>query len=158
MEGSCMVTLDRDARSAVESNIDAILEDAKGMKEAYSILIRKQSIEPNLETVLSFLTGLVTGLVNGIYISKYRRQMTKEELEELYKLLKRRADCIKCSKCISACPLRLHPVSIFEAIEKGDVERAKRLYLTDCFRCGICSYVCPSGIPLAQTIARALKL
>jgi len=69
-----------------------------------------------------------------------------------YKPVKRRTDCIKCSKCISACPLRLHPISIFEAIEKGDIERAKRLYFTDCFRCGICSYVCPTGIPLAQTI------
>ena len=69
-----------------------------------------------------------------------------------YKPVKRRTDCIRCSKCISACPLRLHPISIFEAIEKGDIERAKRLYFTDCFRCGICSYVCPSGIPLAQTI------
>ncbi|MFX0200129.1 MAG: electron transport complex subunit RsxC [Candidatus Hodarchaeota archaeon] len=69
-----------------------------------------------------------------------------------YKPSKIRTDCIRCSRCISACPLRLHPISIFKAIEKGDIETAKRLYFTDCFRCGICSYVCPSGIPLAQTI------
>jgi len=69
-----------------------------------------------------------------------------------YKHVKRRTDCIRCSKCISACPLRLHPISILEALEKGDIERAKRLYSTDCFGCGICSYVCPSGIPLARTI------
>ena len=72
-----------------------------------------------------------------------------------YKPVKMRTDCIKCSRCISACPLRLHPISIVEAIEKGDIERAKRLYLTDCFGCGICSYACPSGIPLAQTICGA---
>ena len=78
-------------------------------------------------------------------------------LKSKYKLVKRRTDCIRCSKCISACPLDLHPISIVEAMEKGDVERAKRLYLTDCFECGICSYVCPSGIPLADIIRKCVR-
>jgi len=69
-----------------------------------------------------------------------------------YEPVKRRTECIRCSRCISACPLHLHPISIYEALEKGDIERAKRLHLDDCFRCGICSYVCPSGIPLASAI------
>lgn len=74
-----------------------------------------------------------------------------------YKIVKRRTVCMRCSKCISACPLYLHPILIFEAIEKGDFEKAERLYLHDCFRCGICSYVCPTGIPLAETICSACK-
>ena len=69
-----------------------------------------------------------------------------------YKPVKRRTECIRCSRCISACPVDLHPILIFNAIEKGDMERAKRLYMADCFACGVCSYVCPSGIPLAETI------
>jgi electron transport complex protein RnfC len=69
-----------------------------------------------------------------------------------YKPVKKRTDCIRCSRCINACPLDLHPILIFNAIEKGDMERAKRLYLADCFACGVCSYICPSGIPLADTI------
>jgi electron transport complex protein RnfC len=69
-----------------------------------------------------------------------------------YKSFKRRTDCIKCSRCILACPVRLHPVLIYNAIDKGDLEKAKRLYIKDCIACGICSYVCPSGIPLAGTI------
>jgi electron transport complex protein RnfC len=69
-----------------------------------------------------------------------------------YKPLKRRTDCIRCSRCISACPVRLHPILIFNAIDKGDIEKARRLYMKDCIACGICSYVCPSGIPLAGNI------
>jgi electron transport complex protein RnfC len=69
-----------------------------------------------------------------------------------YKPLKRRTDCIRCSRCISACPVRLHPVLIFNAIDKGDIEKARRLHMNDCIACGICSYVCPSGIPLAGNI------
>jgi electron transport complex protein RnfC len=74
-----------------------------------------------------------------------------------YKPVKRRTDCIRCSKCISACPLHLHPVLIVEAIEKGDIERAKSLHMTDHFECGMCSYVCPSGIPLAEIIRSCVR-
>lgn len=69
-----------------------------------------------------------------------------------YKSFKRRTDCIKCSRCIHACPVSLHPVLIYNAVDKGDLEKARRLYIKDCIACGICSYVCPSGIPLAGTI------
>jgi len=69
-----------------------------------------------------------------------------------YKLGKKKTACIRCSKCISACPLNLHPVLIYEALEKEDLKSAKRLNSEDCFGCRICSYVCPSGIPLAHTI------
>jgi electron transport complex protein RnfC len=69
-----------------------------------------------------------------------------------YKPLKRRTACIRCSRCISACPVRLHPILIFNAIDKGDIEKARRLHMKDCIACGICSYVCPSGIPLAFNI------
>jgi electron transport complex protein RnfC len=69
-----------------------------------------------------------------------------------YKSFKRKTDCIRCSRCIRACPVRLHPVLIYNAIDKGNLEKAKRLYIKDCIACGICSYVCPSGIPLAGTI------
>jgi electron transport complex protein RnfC len=74
-----------------------------------------------------------------------------------YKPLKRRTDCIRCSRCISACPVRLHPVLIFNAIDKGDIEKARRLYMKDCIACGICSYVCPSGIPLVSNICAVLR-
>jgi electron transport complex protein RnfC len=69
-----------------------------------------------------------------------------------YKPVKRRTDCIRCSRCINACPLGLYPILIYKAIEKGDIERGKRLYMADCFKCRVCSYVCPSGIPLAENI------
>jgi electron transport complex protein RnfC len=103
------------------------------------------------------------GAMMGISIPTAETPLAKRNTSILvfsksrYKLVKRRADCIRCSKCIAACPLDLHPISIVEAIEKGKIERAKGLYLTDCFECGICSYVCPSGIPLADTIRKAKR-
>jgi electron transport complex protein RnfC len=69
-----------------------------------------------------------------------------------YKIVKRRTVCMRCARCISACPVDLHPIMIYNAIDKGDIDKAERLYLHDCIKCGLCSYVCPTGIPLSETI------
>jgi electron transport complex protein RnfC len=98
------------------------------------------------------------GVMMGVPIPTTEAPLTKRTSSIIvfskskHKPVKRRTDCIRCSRCITACPVSLHPVLIFESIEKGDIERAKRLHLDDCIACGICSYVCPSGIPLARNI------
>ena len=63
--------------------------------------------------------------------------------------------CIHCSNCISSCPVRLHPIMIYNAITKGEFDKAGKLYLNDCIGCGTCSYVCPSRLPLASTIIQS---
>jgi electron transport complex protein RnfC len=68
------------------------------------------------------------------------------------KKLPKQTACIHCAKCISACPVKLHPILIYNAIMKPDMEAAEKLWNKDCIGCGTCSYVCPSRIPLASTI------
>ncbi len=68
--------------------------------------------------------------------------------------------CIKCGRCLDACPIHLNPSQL-------GLLAAKRLYdvmeesyhLNDCFECGSCSYVCPAAIPLVQyfRIAKAIN-
>ncbi len=60
--------------------------------------------------------------------------------------------CIHCSRCISACPMRLQPALIYAAVMKGDFAKAEKLWAKDCIKCGTCSYVCPSRLPLSATI------
>ena len=60
--------------------------------------------------------------------------------------------CIHCSNCIASCPVRLHPVMLYNAIMKGDFEKAEKLWVKDCIACGTCSYVCPSKLPLSGII------
>ncbi len=69
---------------------------------------------------------------------------------------KKSTACIRCARCISACPVRLQPSLLYEAINKGDFEKAEKLWAKDCIACGTCSYVCPSGLPLTSTI-RSIK-
>ena len=56
--------------------------------------------------------------------------------------------CIRCGRCIDACPMRLMPVLMYKALVGGDVEQMKKLNMMDCIECGCCAYVCPGRIPL----------
>jgi len=58
--------------------------------------------------------------------------------------------CIRCGKCMDACPVNLLPQQLYWHIRAKDFERAEEHYLNDCIECGACSYVCPSHIPLVD--------
>jgi len=56
--------------------------------------------------------------------------------------------CIRCGKCIDACPMKLMPVLMYKALYTGDVEEMKSTHMMDCIECGSCAYTCPACVPL----------
>lgn len=60
--------------------------------------------------------------------------------------------CIRCAKCVSACPLNLEPFLLMSLSEKGLFERAEKERITDCMECGSCSFTCPASRPLLDYI------
>ena len=58
------------------------------------------------------------------------------------------ASCIRCGKCIDACPMRLMPVLMYKALQSGDVEVMQSVNMMDCIECGCCAYTCPASVPL----------
>jgi Na+-translocating ferredoxin:NAD+ oxidoreductase subunit C len=59
--------------------------------------------------------------------------------------------CISCAQCVEACPMHLNPSSLGKLAHKHRYDDMQAdFHLMDCFECGCCSYVCPSGIPLVQ--------
>ncbi len=63
--------------------------------------------------------------------------------------------CIKCGKCIDACPLGLQPLWISAYAERGFMEEAESFRAMDCMECGCCAYICPAKRPLVQWIRMA---
>lgn len=63
--------------------------------------------------------------------------------------------CIRCGKCVDACPLRLTPNLIAQASENMRWDLAEEFGALDCMACGTCSYVCPAGRYLVHYIKKA---
>jgi len=62
------------------------------------------------------------------------------------------APCIRCGRCVDACPMNLLPTFIADKVKNGQYEEAMKLGVLDCIECGSCAYVCPSHIQLVQWI------
>jgi Na+-translocating ferredoxin:NAD+ oxidoreductase subunit C len=60
--------------------------------------------------------------------------------------------CIRCSKCITACALKLEPYLLMALSSKGLFEKAEQERITDCCECGSCSFICPASRPLLDYI------
>ena len=56
--------------------------------------------------------------------------------------------CLRCGKCIDACPMHLMPVLMYKSLQDNDVEQMKSLNMMDCIECGSCAYTCPASVPL----------
>lgn len=59
--------------------------------------------------------------------------------------------CIRCGRCLRACPFNLMPTEIEKAFRCRDIEKLKSLKVMLCMNCGCCTYVCPSKRKLAET-------
>ncbi len=60
--------------------------------------------------------------------------------------------CIRCSKCVSVCPLGLEPYLLMVLGQKSQFFRLETERVMDCIECGSCSYICPSNRPLLDYI------
>lgn len=58
--------------------------------------------------------------------------------------------CIRCAKCVDACPVYITPNRITDFINNNYLEEAEALSLASCIECGSCAYVCPAGRPLLR--------
>jgi len=66
--------------------------------------------------------------------------------------------CIKCSRCVDACPVFLNPSRLGALARVKYYDDMLDYHIMDCMECGSCSYVCPSNIPLVQRFRAAKGL
>lgn len=60
--------------------------------------------------------------------------------------------CIKCAKCVAACPMSLEPYLISKLAKKQMWERLEQENIVDCIECGCCQFTCPAGLPLLDYV------
>ncbi len=92
----------------------------------------------DLKTPITKTSGAVTVLT--------REQIGRAKFE------RRQTPCIRCGRCLAACPEHLNPTKIAHAVKKNALDVAESYYISACIECGCCSYVCPANIELTGYI------
>lgn len=67
-------------------------------------------------------------------------------------------DCIRCGRCVKACPMKLMPTALSRAVAAKDTQTLKKLNVMTCMECGCCAFSCPAGKHLVQTIRLGKRL
>lgn len=73
-------------------------------------------------------------------------------MEETVAVRPESENCIRCSRCVSVCPMGLEPYLLMTVSSKQLWDRAETGHVMDCIECGSCSYTCPSSRPLLDYI------
>ena len=60
--------------------------------------------------------------------------------------------CIRCSKCVTVCPMGLEPYLLMPLTQNENFYRLEKEMVLDCIECGSCSYICPANRPLLDFI------
>ena len=58
--------------------------------------------------------------------------------------------CIRCGKCVAACPMHLEPLFMYQYASKNMLDELNDAHIMDCMECGACAYVCPARVHLTH--------
>ena len=71
---------------------------------------------------------------------------------DLYPSVRPESPCLRCGRCVEACPAGLAPLFLHLYVRKGQWEALEREHISACSECGACAYVCPAHLRLVHSI------
>lgn len=122
----------------IGSPVSQLVEAAGGLPESTGKVI---SGGPMMGRAITTLDIAVTKGTSGILIMP-AEESGRQSVEP----------CIRCAKCVSACPMGLEPYLLMSLTERKKWEQSEALNVMDCIECGSCSFTCPSSRPLLDYI------
>lgn len=71
---------------------------------------------------------------------------------DLYPSVRPESPCLRCGRCVDACPAGLAPLFLHLYVRKGQWEALEREHISACSECGACAYVCPAHLRLVHSV------
>ncbi|HXK57175.1 MAG TPA: electron transport complex subunit RsxC [Gammaproteobacteria bacterium] len=118
-----------------------VLKFCDGLKEGVSQVVMGG---PMMGTSVASLDVPVLKGTSGILAFRKPRSVQSREYA-----------CIRCGRCLEACPYFLNPSRLARLARARLYEEMPRYSIMDCVECGSCTFSCPSGIPIVQLIRTA---
>ncbi|MFC1737605.1 electron transport complex subunit RsxC [Planctomycetota bacterium] len=127
---------------AIGTPIEELIELCGGLtEEAVKVVLGG----PMMGIAVADLSMPVTKTTGAVTV------LTKEQIGAA-KFEGRETACIRCGRCLLACPENLNPTKIAHAVKHNLMDLAEKYYISACIECGCCSYVCPANIELTGHI------
>jgi electron transport complex protein RnfC len=125
-------------RVRIGTAISELIEAAGGLPENCGKIINGG---PMMGKAVTNTQIPVTKGTSGVLMMENQESKRKEMMS-----------CIRCSRCVSVCPMGLEPYLLMTLSEKQLWDRAEFERVMDCIECGSCSYTCPANRPLLDYI------
>ncbi len=96
---------------------------------------------PMMGRAVSNIDAPVTKGTSGVLLMPTEESLRQKE-----------GSCIRCAKCVEACPMGLEPYLLNTLTQRGDFDELENHYIADCIECGCCTFSCPSYLPLLDWV------
>ena len=118
--------------------VSALIEAAGGLPADAGKVINGG---PMMGRAMVNLDSPVTKGCSGITVMSGRDAVRREA-----------SQCIKCAKCVAACPMGLEPYFLSKMTQKKNWNELEARMITSCIECGCCQSSCPAYLPLLDWV------
>jgi electron transport complex protein RnfC len=95
------------------------------------------------------MMGKAIANINSYFVKGMSSLLFIDESESKRRVVE---ECIRCGKCVTACPMGLEPYLLYALATRADYEECEKHGIMNCIECGSCQYGCPAFRPLLDMI------